>query len=144
MRKIVIAMSLVAMSLVAMSLVAADYSQMTTDELSALRGTVAVEDREVFRAEMQSRMQAMTPEERREYRVDRGFTKGQGLKDGSGKGKKNQGANKGQGNGKRIQQRLRDGSGAGSMNQNIDRVKKQQDQGTRQKLKDGSVDTPHR
>ncbi len=105
---------IVSMSLVAMSLAAADYSQMSMEELNALRGTIAVEERDAFKAEMQSRMQAMTPEERAQYRSDRGQGMGQKLRDGSGQGKMHRGG-KGQGQG--IQQRLRDGSGAGSMKQ---------------------------
>ncbi len=83
---------ILATSMIVMGLMAADYSQMTTEELNNLRGTVATEDRDAFRAEMQSRMQAMTPEERQTYRADRG-NKGQGPRDGSGKGKMNKGNN---------------------------------------------------
>ena len=106
------------MSIAAISLMAVDYSQMTMEELNALRGTVAVEERDAFKAEMQSRMQAMTPEERAVYRAERGNTKSQGLKDGSGEGRMNKGSEyKGQG----VKQRLRDGSGAGSMGQGANR-----------------------
>ncbi len=45
------------------SLIAADYSQMTMEELNALKGPLSVEER----AETQSRLQAMTPEERQAY-----------------------------------------------------------------------------
>ncbi len=106
MKKIVIAVSLVAMSLMA-----SDYSQMSTEELTNLRGNVPVGDREAFRAEMQSRMQAMTPQERAQYRANRGMKNTQGF---------------------------RDGSGVGGMNHGSTRIKKQQNQGMRQKLKDGS------
>jgi hypothetical protein len=41
-----------------------DFSQMTTSELIALRGSVAVEDRDAFRTEMQSRTATMTTQER--------------------------------------------------------------------------------
>ncbi len=102
------------MSVVAMSLMAADYSQMSMEELNALRGTIAVEERDAFRAEMQSRMQAMTPQERTQYRTERskGMDMGQKQRNGSGQGKMHRGGNhQGQG----VQQRLRDGSGAGSM-----------------------------
>ena len=105
---------IISMSLVAMSLMAADYSQMTMEELNSLRGTIAVEERDAFKAEMQSRMQAMTPQERAQYRTDRGQGMGQKLRDGSGEGKMHRGG-KGQGQG--IQQRLRNGSGAGSIKQ---------------------------
>jgi hypothetical protein len=107
MRKVIIGMSIAAISLMAV-----DYSQMTMEELTTLRGTIAVEERDAFKAEMQSRMQAMTPEERASYRADRGNA--QGARDGSGQGRMNKGSDyKGQG----VKQRLRDGSGAGSMNQ---------------------------
>ncbi len=86
---------ILATSMVVMSLVAADYSQMTMEELNNMKGTVTLKDKEEFRTEMQSRMQAMTPQERQTYMKNRGNVKAQG-----------------QG----IQQRLRDGSGAGQMN----------------------------
>lgn len=41
-----------------------DFSQMTTSELIALRGSVAIEDRDAFRTEMQSRTATMTTQER--------------------------------------------------------------------------------
>ena len=99
------------MSVVAIGLMAADYSQMSMEELNALRGTIAVEERDAFKTEMQSRMQAMTPEERAQYRTNRAQGTKHGLGNGTGKGKMNRGG-KQQGQG--IQQRLRDGSGAGS------------------------------
>ena len=86
---------ILAATLMSVSLFAADYTQMTTEELNAMRGTVAVEDRDAFRAEMQSRMQAMTAEEREAFIAQR---------QASGQGR-------GQGQG----QHLRDGSGAGQM-----------------------------
>lgn len=43
---------------------AADYSTMTMEQMQAMRGTLPVEERPAFQAEMQSRLQAMTPEER--------------------------------------------------------------------------------
>ncbi len=105
---------LIMMTLLAMSLMAADYSQMTMEELNALRGTIAVEDREAFRAEMQSRIAQMTPDELNAFREDRMATGGAGARDGSGIGSMKRGsANQGQGAG----QRLQDGSGAGSMGQ---------------------------
>lgn len=88
MKKIILAATLLSVGLFAV-----DYTQMTTEELNAMRGTIAVEDRDAFRAEMQSRMQAMTTEERQAY-IEQRQASGQSM---------------GQGNG----QRLRDGSGAG-------------------------------
>lgn len=43
---------------------AVDYSAMTLTELQAARGTVAEADRSAFQAEMQTRVQALSPEER--------------------------------------------------------------------------------
>ncbi len=43
---------------------AVDYSAMSMEELQAARGTVAEADRSAFQSEMQTRMQALTPEER--------------------------------------------------------------------------------
>ncbi len=80
---------ILAATLMSVSLFAVDYTQMTTEELNALRGTVAVEDRDAFRAEMQSRMQAMTVEERQAMIAQRqasGQPMGQALRDGSGAG----------------------------------------------------------
>jgi hypothetical protein len=54
-----------------LALVATDFSSMTTDELINLRGTVAVEDRADFRAEMQSRVASMTAEEQASFRASR-------------------------------------------------------------------------
>jgi hypothetical protein len=83
-----------------------------------------VEDRDAFRAEMQSRLQAMTPEERDAYRTNYGQALGDRLQDGSGAGSMRQGAGAGQGSTSQaqgIQQRLKDGSGAGSMRQGAGR-----------------------
>ena len=59
------------LGLLTLSLMATDFSSMTTDELINLRGTVAVEDRTDFRAEMQSRVASMTAEERTSFRASR-------------------------------------------------------------------------
>ena len=104
----------IAMLLATMSLMAVDYSQMTMEELNAMRGTVPVEERDAFRAEMQSRISAMTPEEQAAFRESRQAMQGQGLRDGSGAGSKimqKGSASEGQ--------RLQDGSGAGHMSQSI-------------------------
>jgi Ca2+-binding EF-hand superfamily protein len=54
-----------------LALVATDFSSMTTEELINLRGTVAVEDRADFRAEMQSRVSTMTAEEQASFQSSR-------------------------------------------------------------------------
>lgn len=66
----------------------ADYSQMSTQEMQNMRGSVPIEDREAFRTEMQNRMKNMSQEERESFMKDgskRG--RGQGPRDGSGGGK---------------------------------------------------------
>ena len=50
--------------LLSLNIFAADYTAMTMEEMQAMRGSVATEDKAAFQAEMHSRMQAMTPEER--------------------------------------------------------------------------------
>lgn len=70
---------------IAVSLFATDYSSMSIDELSSLRGSVPKQDRDAFKAAMQSKMQTLSPEERSSYK---GIGNGQGqmLRDGSGSG----------------------------------------------------------
>lgn len=78
----------------------ADYSSMSTDELSQIRGTLqdaSQEERDAFRSEWAKRLDSMSPSERAEYAAS-GPGKGYGLKDGSGSG----------GGG------VRDGSGSGN------------------------------
>lgn len=102
----------IAMLLATMSLMAVDYSQMTMEELNAMRGTVPIEERDAFRAEMQSRIAAMTPEERAAFRESRQTMQEQQLRDGSGTGLMQKGpASQGQ--------RLQDGTGAGRMSQGV-------------------------
>ncbi len=49
-----------------------DFSHMSTDELIKLRGTLSPADRPAFRAEMQKRMQSMTPQQRQQFMQQRG------------------------------------------------------------------------
>ena len=58
-------------SVLVMSLWAVDFSQISTEELMSMRGSVPVEDRDAFRAEMQKRLQTMTPEEIAAFRASR-------------------------------------------------------------------------
>ncbi|SFV53761.1 hypothetical protein MNB_SV-14-717 [hydrothermal vent metagenome] len=106
---------LIAMSIAVVSLMATDYSAMTFDELDALRGKVAVEDRDAFRAEMQSRINAMSDEERTAYFANRAAVgHGNGVKDGRGSGCQGAGGAKdGTGMGRGHGHGLRDGTGAG-------------------------------
>ncbi len=76
---------------------ATDYQAYSLDELNSMRGTMtaaSTEDREAFRSARQSKMQALTPEERSSYQS-------YGNQQSGG------------GNGNRTQ--ARDGSGSGSM-----------------------------
>jgi Ca2+-binding EF-hand superfamily protein len=47
---------------------ATDFSQMSTEEMINMRGSVPVNDRPNFQQEMQKRMQSMSPEERQKYK----------------------------------------------------------------------------
>ncbi len=63
--------ALMAAGMLSMPALAADYSAMSNEELSALRGTMRTateQEREAFRQEWQKRIQAMTPEEAENYR----------------------------------------------------------------------------
>ena len=48
----------------ATGVMATDFASLTTEELVALRGAVAVEERDAFKTELQSRLQDLTLEER--------------------------------------------------------------------------------
>jgi hypothetical protein len=89
-----------AVLLMGMSLFGADYSVMTTEELQAMRGSVPVEEREAFQAEMQNRVKAMNTEEREEFTASMKKSKS-GPMDGTGnqmqKGSQMQQGGKGQG-----------------------------------------------
>ncbi len=63
--------SIIVAGILGMSLWAVDFSQITTEQLIELRGSVSVEDREAFKTEMQSRLQTMTQEERSAFIASR-------------------------------------------------------------------------
>ncbi len=86
---------LVTLAIAASSLLAIDYSLMTTEELQAMRGTVPVEERAAFQAEMQKRIQTMSAEERAAMAKGQGQGNGQMLRDGSGAGSMSMGSNRG-------------------------------------------------
>jgi len=50
--------------LLTIGLMATDFTQLSTEELVALRGTVAVEDRTSYQEELQSRLSSLTQDER--------------------------------------------------------------------------------
>jgi len=88
---------------------ATDFTSMSTEDLIGVKGTVATEEREAFKAEMQSRVSTMTAEERAELAVNAGGTGssyGSSLRDGSGTG--SMGASSGGGSGSQ------DGNGNGA------------------------------
>jgi|GEM_PF-642922 len=58
--------TLFALLSLSLSVMAADYSKMSMKEMQAMRGKVPVEERAAFQKEMQSRMEKLTPQERRE------------------------------------------------------------------------------
>jgi len=85
------------LALLASAAWAVDFSQMSTEELMSMRGTISVNERPAFRAEMQKRMQTMTPAQRQQF-MQSSPGKGQGIAprraQGMGKGMNSQ---KGQG-----------------------------------------------
>jgi hypothetical protein len=93
--------------------VGAEYRQMTTQELSDLRGTMynaSQQERDAFRAAWTERIKQMTPEEKQRYLVPGGGTgkgnrSGNGIGDGTGRGRGGgsgmNGAGKGQGDGRK-------------------------------------------
>ena len=80
MKKIII------LALLASVVCTADFSQMTTDEMISMRGSVPVADRPAFQEEMQKRMQSLTPEERQKYKSISGVGQGLGMGQGTGIG----------------------------------------------------------
>jgi hypothetical protein len=88
---------------------AVDYSTMSMEELQAARGTIADTDKAAFQAEMQSRMQALTPEERAAATASMRQSKS-GAQDGSGTQMRSGGGQKsssgmGSGTGSKMQYR---------------------------------------
>jgi hypothetical protein len=73
-------------ALACMALWATDFSQMSTEELMNMQGTVSLDERPAFQQEMQKRMQTLTPEERQKY-MGAGQGKGMGNSMGQGMGK---------------------------------------------------------
>jgi hypothetical protein len=76
-------------ALACMALWATDFSQMSTEELMNMRGTVSLDERPTFQQEMQKRMQTLTPEERQKYMGSgqrQGMGKGMGAGQGMGQG----------------------------------------------------------
>jgi len=80
---------LVLLAVLATAAWSVDFSQMSTEELMKLRGTLSQSERPAFRAEMQKRMQSMSPAERQQLMQGRGMggMKGQGMNKGRGGGK---------------------------------------------------------
>lgn len=80
---------------------ATDFGSLSTEELSAMRGTVATEERDAFRSEWQSRVTSLSTEEKAALGIgaNAGSSQGVGqrLRDGSGLGSMSKGANRGGG-----------------------------------------------
>jgi hypothetical protein len=89
---------LVMIATLAVSIFAADYTSMSLDELSNLRGSIPVQERESFRSAFQEKLKYLTPEQQAKYMR------------GNGQGMQNKNMNQ-------MQQRVQDGTGSGSMNQ---------------------------
>lgn len=92
-------------ALLSLNVFAADYTAMTMEELQAMRGSVAAEDKAAFQTEMQSRMQALSPEERQAATSSMRQSKS-GPADGTGsqmrKGGSSMGSSTGGGGGKQF------------------------------------------
>ena len=71
---------LIIIGLLASAAWAADFSQMSTEDMMNMRGSVPVDDRPDFQQEMQKRMQSMSPEERQKYMHTKGMGQGMGMK----------------------------------------------------------------
>lgn len=85
--------------LIAASAFATDYSLMSNEDMMGMRGSVAEQDRESFRNEMQSRVGAMSEDEKNSFMQGRG----QGQQNGSGSGngmQRGSGSGMGQGRGR--------------------------------------------
>ena len=81
---------LVLLAVLATAAWSVDFSQMSTEELMKLRGTLSPSERPAFRAEMQKRMQSMSPAQRQQMMQGRGKgMQGQGMGRGMGKGMQN-------------------------------------------------------
>lgn len=70
-------------ALLSVATFAADYSTMTATEMQAMRGSVPEADRAAFQSQMQSKVQAMTPEERQSTQTSMKQSKS-GAQDGMG------------------------------------------------------------
>jgi len=79
---------LLIMALLATAAWSVDYSQMSTQELMQLRGTLSPSERPAFKTEMQKRMQTMSPQEKQQMMEGRGMGKGMGQGRGMGQGQK--------------------------------------------------------
>jgi Ca2+-binding EF-hand superfamily protein len=73
---------LIIVGLLASAAWAADFSQMSTEDMMNMRGSVPVDDRPDFQQEMQKRMQSMSPDERQKYMNMRGMGQGKGMGQG--------------------------------------------------------------
>ncbi len=94
--------ALLAALLIAGALNATDFTTMSTEQLISMRGTVASDEREAFKEELQSRLQSMTAEERASLGVEPkgyGDMSGSAPQDGTGLGNKGESSGGGFGGG---------------------------------------------
>jgi uncharacterized membrane protein YgcG len=92
--------SLLALVAISVMAFAVDYSAMSATELAALRGTVATEDQATFKAAMQEKMLALSPDERATLTGARTANPGTGSMGAGGAGTGGSGAGAGGGAGK--------------------------------------------
>ncbi|MCI0500715.1 MAG: DUF1104 domain-containing protein [Epsilonproteobacteria bacterium] len=90
-----------------------DYTTMSIDEMQSIRGTVASEDKAAFQSSMQSKMQALSPEERQTYTSGMKQSKS-GAQDGTGS-QMRKGGGEGSGSGSMTRSRSGSEGGSGSM-----------------------------
>ncbi len=83
---------IIILALLASATWAVDFTQISTEELTNMRGNISVNDQAAFRAEMQKRMQMMTPEQRQQFMQNRRGGQSQGMnnnKRSNSKGRQN-------------------------------------------------------
>ncbi len=75
---------LILIAILATTIWGADFSGYTTEKLIEMRGTVAVEQRDAFRAEMKKRIKTMTPEQKELFMQSKQKRSGMGQGHGMG------------------------------------------------------------
>ena len=101
-------------AMLSMAAFGVDYTTMSIDEMQSLRGTVADGDKAAFQSAMQSKMQALSPEDRQAYTSSMKQSKS-GAQDGTGSQMRKGGSEGGGGSGSMTRTRTDGGAGSGSM-----------------------------